>query len=193
MEPVQVKIWDMKVRAAARVLEKGVQEDLINQAEKVRETAGGRSWQDHSLTWAAIKGPHYNTCLEEILATMGENGERRIQWNFSRERRRTHNIQSRELGTKDTPRIVWEMRIRDLEEEHGWVTAFTDGSGLDNKATGGFCANPNKLHKTKDQPDRTGGKYLGTKATHFDGESPWHWKGITTQTWWHYSRTANLQ
>lgn len=35
-----------------------------------------------------------------------------------------------DLGNKNTPRIVWEMRIKDLEEEG----AFTDGSGLYGKA-----------------------------------------------------------
>ena len=100
VEPVQVKLWDMKVRAAARMLEKGIQDKLINQGEKTRETTGGRSWRDHGLTWAAVKGPHYNTCLEEILAATGENGEREIEWNFHRGRKR---IQTRdpELGTKD--------------------------------------------------------------------------------------------
>ena len=55
------------------------------------------------------------------------------------------------------------MRIRDLEGEHGWVTAFTDGSGLDNKAAGGSCSNPNS-----NQLVQTGDRYLGTKATHID-------------------------
>ena len=77
-EPVQTKLWDMRVRAAARILEKRVQDDLIIQTEKTKEITGGRSWQDHGLTWAAVKGAHYNTCLEEILAAMGENGERDI-------------------------------------------------------------------------------------------------------------------
>ena len=60
------------------------------------------------------------------------------------------------------------MRIRELELEEGRTTAFTDGSGLENKAAGGFCANPNSLEK--EQPDLSGDQYLGTKATHFDGE-----------------------
>ena len=50
VELVQVKLWDMKVRVAARILEKGLQDDLINQTEKTRETTEGRSWQDHRLT-----------------------------------------------------------------------------------------------------------------------------------------------
>lgn len=29
IEPAQVNLWDMKIRAAARVLERGVQDDLI--------------------------------------------------------------------------------------------------------------------------------------------------------------------
>ena len=53
-------------------------------------------------------------------------------------------------------------------EEEAWTTAFTDGSGLDNKAAGGFCANPNRLTKGPD-PDQSGDQYLGIKATHFDG------------------------
>ena len=61
----------------------------------------------------------------------------------------------------------WEMRIRELDE--GWTTVFTDGSGLDDKAAGGFCANPNKLDKDR-QPDQSGDQYLGIKATNFDGE-----------------------
>ena len=72
-----------------------------------------------------------------------------------------------DLGTKDTPRVVWEMSIRELEE--GWTTAFTDGSGIDDKAAGGFCSNPNRLDKDR-QPDLSGGQYLGIKVTHFDGE-----------------------
>ena len=121
VEPVQVKLWDMKVRSAARILEKGIQDNLINRTEKTREAIGKRSWQDHNLTWAAVKGPHYNTCLEEILASMGENGEREIVWDFDRGKKSMHNLQHRnpEIGTKDTPRIVWELRIRELEEEEG--------------------------------------------------------------------------
>ena len=103
-----------------------------------------------------MKKPHYNTCLEEILASMGENGERAITWDFQRGRKQIRNLQHRdpELGTKDTPRIVWETRIRDLEEEEGWTIAFTDGSGLDDKAAGAFCSNlatrPDKEHNPED-------------------------------------------
>ena len=50
---------------------------------------------------------------------------------------------------KDTPKVVWELWIRDLEGE-GWNIAFSDGSGLDGKAAGGYysrglpelCHNP---------------------------------------------------
>ena len=44
--------------------------------------------------------------------------------------------------------MVWEMRVRDLEEE-GWTTAFTDGSGLNDKAVGGFCSIPNRTDKER--------------------------------------------
>ena len=149
----------MKVRAAARILEKGTtQNDLINQVENTQAKRGGRSWKDHTLAWAAVKGRHYNTCLEEILAATQENGERQIEWDFPRERKQLHTLYTGDLGTKDTLQAVWEMRIMDLEEE-GWHTAYTDGSGLNLKAAGGFVSNP-----------KSGNKYLGTKSTHFDGE-----------------------
>ena len=67
------------------------------------------------------------------------------------------------MGTRETPRIVWEMRIRELKQ--GWATAFTDGSCLDDKAAGGFCGNPNRLDK-----DLSGIQYLEIQATHFDGD-----------------------
>ena len=80
-------------------------------------------------------------------------------------------------------RIIWEMSIRELdEEEEGWTTAFTDGSGPDNNAVGGFCANLNRLDKK--QPGLSGNQYLGIKATHFNGELrgwPWHCRGTTTR------------
>ena len=64
--------------------------------------------------------------------------------------------------------VVWEIRVREIEEE-GWMTAFTDGSGLEDKAAGGFCSNPNRLDKER-QPEIMGSKYLGTKSTHIDAE-----------------------
>ena len=69
---------------------------------------------------------------------------------------------------KDTLQVVWEMRLRELEEE-GWTTAFTDRSGLNDKAAGGFCSNPSRLDKER-QPDLEGSGYLGMKSTHSDGE-----------------------
>ena len=75
---------------------------------------------------------------------MGENGERQIEWDFTRERKRIHTIQRGDLGTKDTIQVVWEMKVRELEEE-GWTTAFTDGSGLNDKGARSFCPNPNRL------------------------------------------------
>ena len=69
---------------------------------------------DHSTAWASAKSSHYNTGLEEILASKGENGEGEIEWDFPRERDRINAVPSADLGT---PRIVWEMRIRELEEE----------------------------------------------------------------------------
>ena len=43
VEPAQVKLWDMKVRAAARILKKGTQGNLINQVEEAREATKTRS------------------------------------------------------------------------------------------------------------------------------------------------------
>ena len=99
---------------------------------------------------------------------MGENGERHIMWDFPRERKPIHTLYTGELGTKDTMQVVWEMRVRELEEE-GWTTAFTDGSGLKDKSAGGFCSNPIRTDKDR-QPELSGSGYLGTKATHVDGE-----------------------
>ena len=42
VEPVQTKLWDMKVRAAARILEKGTQDNLIRRAEANQSKTGGR-------------------------------------------------------------------------------------------------------------------------------------------------------
>lgn len=85
VEPVQVKLWDMRVCAAARVLEKGTQGGLIN---KVKNSQGGRNWQDHALTWAA--------------AATQENGERQIDWDFPWERKQIHSLYTGDVGTKDT-------------------------------------------------------------------------------------------
>ena len=115
VEPVQVKVWDIQVRAAARILEKGTQDDLITKVTETRIVEGGRDWMDHSAAWVPVKKPHHNTCLEEILAATGENGERRIEWDFTRERKKTHTLQRGDLGTKDTLQVVWEMRVRELE------------------------------------------------------------------------------
>ena len=45
-----VKLWDMRVRASARILEKGIQNNLIEEVERHRGHGG--SWKDHSMTWA---------------------------------------------------------------------------------------------------------------------------------------------
>ena len=95
-----------------------------------------------------------------------------------REKTDTHGA-TRRPGDKIHPRIVWEMRMRELEE--GWTTAFTDRSRLDDKAAGGFCANPNRLDKDR-QPDLSGEQCLGAKATHFDGGLLSRWKDSDTKT-----------
>ena len=42
IELVQTKVWDMQVRAAARILRKGVQRDLMDKVMDSRDTIGGR-------------------------------------------------------------------------------------------------------------------------------------------------------
>ena len=87
VDPVSVELWDMKVRASARILEKGIQDKPIEEVEKYRVTS--KSWKDHSLAWVQAQNSsrghqwQYSTNLEEILAAMGENGERKIDWNFN--------------------------------------------------------------------------------------------------------------
>ena len=46
----------------------------------------------------------YNTSLEEILAAMGENGERRINWSFDRTLQAPQDLVEKELGTGELPR-----------------------------------------------------------------------------------------
>ena len=99
--------------AAARILEKDLQGDLMTRVTETREAEGGQDWTDHSVAWIPIKKPYYNTCLEEILVTTGENREREIKWDFHRGTKEIWNLEHRdsEVGTKDTLRVVWEMRI----------------------------------------------------------------------------------
>ena len=46
---------------------------------------------------------------------MGENGERDIESGFPRERDRVHAVHFADLGTKNSLQILWEMKIRQLE------------------------------------------------------------------------------
>ena len=153
----------MQVRATARILEKGI--DLVTKTTQTRDTEGGWDWKDHSAAWIPVKKPHFNTCLEENLAAISENGERKITWDYDRSTRTPWAITILELGTKDTTKNVWDLRIQELDEE-GWTTCYTDGSGLGNKTAGAYtCSTHTGLHS-----DSAGSKYLGTKATQFDGK-----------------------
>ena len=85
VEPVLIpKSYDGAVMGyqGEGILEKGVQDNLIEEVEKHR--GASRSLKDHSLAWAQAQNSprvrqwQYITSLEEILAAMGENGERRI-------------------------------------------------------------------------------------------------------------------
>ena len=58
---VPVKLWDMKVRASARILEKGVQDKLDNSIEEAeRDRGNAQSWKGHSLAWARVN-QQFNT------------------------------------------------------------------------------------------------------------------------------------
>ena len=75
--------------------------------EVERHRGDGRSWEDHSLAWAQVPSCHqYNTCLEEKLATMGENGERKISWDFDRETHIPQALTEMELGSGDTNKVA---------------------------------------------------------------------------------------
>ena len=61
-----------------------------------------------------------------------------IYWNFDRMPRIPRAIAEgkNDLGTGETPKVIWELRIRRELEEEGWTACYTDGSGLDDKAAG---------------------------------------------------------
>ena len=60
---------------------------------------------------------------------MGENGEGEISWNFDRTMHAPRAIAEEEedLGTGETLKVVWGLRIRSELEEPGWTTSYTDG------------------------------------------------------------------
>ena len=70
------------------------------------------------------------------------------------------------MGTGDTDKMVWELRIRKELEEEGWTTCYSDGSGLEDKAAGAYT----RKSYLGFHEEKTGSKYLGTRATHYDGE-----------------------
>ena len=92
------------------ILEKEVQDNQIEEVENYR--VKGRSWKAHSTAWARVpRHCQYNTSLEEILATTGENGEKRITWDFERVPEKDR-VPGKELGTGETPKTAWELRER---------------------------------------------------------------------------------
>ena len=42
---------------------------------------------------------------------MGESGERRINWNFGRMPGTPRVLVEKELGTRETPKVAWELRV----------------------------------------------------------------------------------
>ena len=106
VEPVPIKLWDMRVGQA----EKGVQDSLIEEVEKYR--GAGRSWKDHSLAWAQTQNSRnsrqYNTSLEEIL-------ERKLNWDSTR----PTDTGGERAWYRGTPRVPWELRIRQELEDEG--------------------------------------------------------------------------
>src|SRR5258706_8643312 len=98
---------------------------------------------------------------------MRENRERKITWDFDWEKHTPQALtEIEELGTGDTDKVVWDLRIRKELEEEGWTICYSDGSGLDDKAAGAYTRKSYLgLHGEK-----TGSEYLGTRATLYDGE-----------------------
>ena len=104
----------------------------------------------------------YSTSLEEILASMGENGDRRVTWEFDQSLRALRALVEKELGTGDISRIIWELRIwRELEDE-GWTDAIPTGRAWKTQRRGSAHLG---FHE-----DRTKSEYLGTRATNNDGK-----------------------
>ena len=111
------------------------------------------------------QGPHTTTSAwRRFLAS---NGEREIEWDFHRGRKQTHNIQSKELETKDTPRSPDSMRDEDKRAGRGgvdyrfyrWIRPEWRGS--------------RRILEQARQRQTTrpvGGQLPGIKATHYDGE-----------------------
>lgn len=72
----------------------------------------------------------------------------------------------KDLATGDTLKVVCELRIQKELAEEGWTPCYTDGSGLDDKASGAYVRkNHLGLHEGKARSE-----YLGIKAIHHDGE-----------------------
>ena len=145
---------------------------MLGSSTRGYRTISSRRWKNTEGTADPGKTTHpqrqYNTSLEAILGTMGENGGRRIDWNFDRMPRTPRAITEGEigLGTGETPNVVWELRIRRELEVEGWTTCYSDGSGLDDKASGAYMRNCHLgLHDAG-----SGSEFLGIKATHHDGE-----------------------
>ena len=66
-----VKLWGMRVRASARILKKGVQDNLMRRWKNTEEPADfGRT-----IVWlgANIQAETVHISLEQILAAMGQN------------------------------------------------------------------------------------------------------------------------
>ena len=107
VESVPVKMWDMRVRASARILEESVQEDLIEEVERHR--GRDRSGRDRSLAWATVKSKQFNTSLEGALASMGENGERKISWDFNQTPRAPQNLRETDRAQGASPRLCGSL------------------------------------------------------------------------------------
>ena len=83
---------------------------------------------------------------------MGENEEREIPWDFDRDTHAPQAVTGLELGTRDTLKVVWDLRIRNELEEEGWTTCYTDGSGLEDKASGAYTRSSHMgFHKKKNR------------------------------------------
>ena len=88
---------------------KGVQGNLIEEgyrgAADPRRTTASTAWVQ------AQRNRQYNTSLKEILATMGENGERRITWDFDKMPRTPLAIMEKELGNGENTTGIGRRRL----------------------------------------------------------------------------------
>ena len=169
VEPVEVKFGDMKVRASARILEKGV--DTGQPYRGGGRTQGRRQILERPLHGVATsEDPTLQYVPGRGFSHHGGEQREKDQLEL-----RSHNARpKRHCGRGGRPGDWGDPQggmgppdtDRSELEEPGWTTSYTDGSRLDDKAAGSYTRNCHGgFHDAK-----AGSEYLGIKATHHDGE-----------------------